>query len=107
MMSAFRASGCRTCAGSVSVTSASSTSGCGREVSLDHDLGLEEDVGTGYDVLTWIEQRVATDGSYAPPEIHIHTSNVAARERMGSAVRGIENLIGGRSSLNDRDGSNG
>ena len=29
------------------------------EVSLDHDLGEEDGVGTGYDVLRFIEERVA------------------------------------------------
>src|SRR5438874_440751 len=29
------------------------------EISLDHDLGVEIEVGTGYDVLLWIEDQVA------------------------------------------------
>ena len=28
------------------------------EIDLDHDLGVESEVGTGYDVLTWIENQV-------------------------------------------------
>jgi len=70
------------------------------EVSLDHDLGPEDEVGTGYDVLKWIEERVALDETYRPPMIHIHTSNIGARDRMESAVHGIESLI-------DRRGSRG
>jgi len=63
------------------------------EVSLDHDLGEETEVGTGYDVLRWIEERTASDDAYQPPAIHIHTSNIGARDRMESAVRGISNLV--------------
>ncbi len=66
------------------------------EVSLDHDLGEESEVGTGYDVLVWIEGRVAFDETYQPPVIHIHTSNIGARDRMESAVRGIANLLARR-----------
>jgi hypothetical protein len=66
------------------------------EVSLDHDLGPDEEVGTGYDVLGWIEERVAGDEGYEPPVIHIHTSNIAARGRMESAVQGIQNFLGRR-----------
>jgi Cyclic-phosphate processing Receiver domain len=63
------------------------------EVSLDHDLGDEAVVGTGYDVLLWIEERVATDPGYEPPMIHIHTSNIGSRGRMESAVQGIQRLV--------------
>lgn len=68
------------------------------EVSLDHDLGDEAEVGTGYDVLTWIEERVALDEAYEPPVIHIHTSNIGTRDRMESAVVGIANLLLRRST---------
>ena len=66
------------------------------EVSLDHDLGEAAEVGTGYDVLLWIEERVALDDAYVAPVVHIHTSNIGARERMESAVRGIASLIAKR-----------
>jgi hypothetical protein len=56
---------------------------------LDHDLGPEAEVGTGCDVLKWIEERVTLDQTYQPPVIHIHTSNIGARDRMESAVQGI------------------
>ena len=57
-------------------------------VSLDHDLG-DDDVGTGYDVLKWIEEAVATR-DFSPPTITIHTSNVSARQKMELAVQSIE-----------------
>lgn len=65
------------------------------ELSLDHDLG-EEGEGDGYDVLLWIEERAATDEGYVPPLIHVHTSNVIARERMESAVASIERIVSNR-----------
>ena len=61
------------------------------EVSLDHDLGDDPDVGTGYDVLAWLEEQVALHG-FEPPLIHVHTSNPSARDRMEAAARAIEKL---------------
>lgn len=56
-------------------------------VSLDHDLG-DDAKGTGYDVLAWIEEMVATQG-FTPPLIQIHTANPAARLRMNAAADAI------------------
>jgi hypothetical protein len=72
------------------------------EMSLDHDLGEETDVGSGYDVLVWIEERVALDETYGPPVIHVHTSNLGARDRMTSAVRSIELRSLGRRGCRER-----
>lgn len=58
------------------------------ELSLDHDLGDDEH-GTGYDVVLWVEREVITNG-FAPPAIHIHTQNSSAREKMLAGVRSIE-----------------
>ena len=66
------------------------------EVSLDHDLGEDSNVGSGYDVLLWIEARMAFDETYRPPVIHIHTSNTGALGRMEAAVNGIERLVAKR-----------
>lgn len=54
------------------------------DISLDHDLG-DDQRGTGYDVLLWIEEAVATVNFKAPRMI-IHSANPAARERMDAAV---------------------
>ena len=62
-------------------------------VSLDHDLG-DDQHGTGYDVLLWIEEQVATAG-FRPPGIAIHSANAAARLRMQAAIRSIERYAGG------------
>ncbi len=62
------------------------------EISLDHDLG-EAQNGTGYDVLCYIEERVAQDEEYLPPKIGIHTDNPPARYKMNKAVRSIERMV--------------
>jgi hypothetical protein len=67
--------------------------GCVEEISLDHDLG-PPDVGTGYDVVAWLEARVISDG-FSPPLIRIHTANPVARVRMQAAVRSIERALEG------------
>lgn len=66
------------------------------EVSLDHDLGDPDEVGDGYAVAVWIEERVATDDTYIPPILHVHSSNVAGRERLEAAVRSIERIVAAR-----------
>jgi hypothetical protein len=56
-------------------------------LSLDHDLG-DDAHGTGYDVVLWIEEQVATT-NFQPLEIAIHSANVSARSKMEAAVRSI------------------
>lgn len=60
------------------------------ELSLDHDLG-DDQRGTGYDVILWIEQAVALH-SFTPPKITIHSANLSAREKMMADVNSIELL---------------
>jgi hypothetical protein len=71
--------------------------GTAEEISLDHDLGDRPEAGDGYDVLLWVEERVATDPSYRPPTFHVHTSNPVARDRMEAAVSAIEAMVATRS----------
>ncbi len=52
------------------------------------DLG-DDQRGTGYDVLLWLEQEVVLH-QYAVPEIIIHTANPAARQRMLASVDAIK-----------------
>lgn len=61
------------------------------EISLDHDLG-DDERGTGYDVLEWIEAEVVLN-AFKPPKIKIHSANPPARARMSAAVRSIESHI--------------
>jgi hypothetical protein len=61
------------------------------EISLDHDLS-DDNRGTGYDVVLWIEEQVATS-NFQPPVIHVHTANSSAREKMEAGVRQINKLL--------------
>ncbi len=62
-------------------------------ISLDHDLG-DDDHGTGYDVILWIEEAVATRG-FRPPRIKVHSANSSARVKMEAGIRQIERLAAG------------
>ena len=61
------------------------------EVSLDHDLGNDER-GTGYDVVLWVEEAVATRG-FIPPRLVVHSANSSARAKMEQGIAKIERLI--------------
>lgn len=65
-------------------------SGAVKEISLDHDLG-DDDRGTGYDVLLWIEEAVATRGFIAP-FMRVHSANSSARQKMEMAIATIQAL---------------
>lgn len=58
------------------------------ELSLDHDLG-DDERGTGYDVILWIEEAVVTTG-FKPPQIHVHSANTSARGKMLAGIASIE-----------------
>ncbi len=58
------------------------------EISLDHDLG-DDERGTGYDVVLWIEEQVIIHGFY-PPRMSVHSANTSARMKMESGIRSIE-----------------
>ncbi len=62
------------------------------EISLDHDLGDDDKIGTGYDVLLYIEQQVYLH-DYIPPKIKIHTANVSARIKMEAALHNIKKIL--------------
>ncbi len=57
------------------------------EISLDHDLGDDEH-GTGYDVVLWIEEAVFTKG-FKPPKMKVHSANLSARIKMESGIQSI------------------
>ena len=60
------------------------------ELSLDHDLG-DDDHGTGYDVILWIEEQVVTN-NFSPPLIKVHSANTSARQKMEAGIESIERL---------------
>jgi hypothetical protein len=61
------------------------------EVSLDHDLGNDER-GTGYDVVLWVEEAVATQ-RFVAPKLVVHSANSSARAKMEQGIAKIERLI--------------
>ena len=60
------------------------------ELSLDHDLG-DDTRGTGYDVILWIEQAVATR-NFMAPKIYVHSANASAVQKMRAGIESIERL---------------
>lgn len=54
-------------------------------LSLDHDLG--DDAGNGYEVVTWVEGMVFTEGYVPPIKMTVHSDNAGARKKM---LLGIE-----------------
>jgi hypothetical protein len=61
------------------------------ELSLDHDLGLNS-VGTGYDVLLWIEHQVYMN-NYSPPMMSVHSQNASAAAKMALAIKHIDDYL--------------
>jgi hypothetical protein len=58
-------------------------------ISLDHDLG-DDQRGTGYDVVLWIEEAVIVD-NFTPPHMQVHSSNASARIKMELGIQNILN----------------
>lgn len=61
------------------------------EISLDHDLG-DDERGTGYDVVLWIEEAVVCRGFVPPARISVHSANSSAREKMLAGIKTIKIL---------------
>ena len=61
------------------------------EISLDHDLG-DDERGTGYDVVLWIEEAVITRG-FVPPKIKVHSANSSARIKMELGIESINTFM--------------
>jgi hypothetical protein len=61
------------------------------ELSLDHDLG-DDERGTGYHVVLWIEEAVALRGFKPPAKISVHSDNWSARPKMEAGIRKIKQL---------------
>ncbi|WP_112477836.1 cyclic-phosphate processing receiver domain-containing protein [Vibrio variabilis] len=57
------------------------------EISLDHDLG-DDTLGTGYDVVVWIEEQVIVN-RFKPPKILVHSANSSARIKMEMGISNI------------------
>jgi hypothetical protein len=57
-------------------------------LSLDHDLGNDER-GTGYDVVCWIEEAVFVR-QFRPPRIFVHSDNSPGKRKMLDGIKQIE-----------------
>ncbi|MEZ4449548.1 MAG: cyclic-phosphate processing receiver domain-containing protein [Nannocystaceae bacterium] len=58
-------------------------------VSLDHDLGDEAEVGSGYQVACWIEA-AAFEGRLRRLEWRVHSANPIGRRRMEAALQAAD-----------------
>ena len=69
------------------------------EVSLDHDLGPDEQEGKR--VLVYFEEKIFHDETYVPPYVNIHTANASVRKTMEEVARRMnwlrEKRLGGGS----------
>lgn len=70
------------------------------EMSLYHDLG-NDDRGTGYDVVLWIEEAVITR-SFALPEMAVHSANASARLKMEAGIRSIVEHVSRTAAARER-----
>lgn len=60
-------------------------------LSLDHDLG--DEVPTGYDLLNWIERKIAIDGWQPRFTFQIHSANPVGRDNMQRAITSIKRMM--------------
>jgi hypothetical protein len=68
-------------------------------ISLDHDLGDDELIGTGYDVVLWMEEAVVL-GKFTPPKINVHSANPAGSRRMRAGIKQIRKLYAAKCNHN-------
>jgi hypothetical protein len=61
------------------------------DISLDHDLG-DDQRGTGYDVVLWIEEAVVLRG-FTPPKMTVHSANSSARLKMEAGITAIQRRL--------------
>jgi|CXWL01.1.fsa_nt_gi hypothetical protein len=61
------------------------------EIDLDHDLGNDELLGTGYTVVKWIEEQVYFT-SFVPPVMKIHSANPEGVRKMRDGIDSINRI---------------
>ena len=66
-------------------------------LSLDHDLGLDEngkDLPDGNDLVKKMEEMVATDPSFRPKlQLHVHSDNCVEIQQMLAGIRSIYRFL--------------
>ena len=65
-------------------------------ISLDHDLGDDERLGTGYTVVCWVEEKVFKDDTYNPPYIGVHSQNTVGVLNMRAGISSIGQMLSKR-----------
>ena len=67
-------------------------------LSLDHDLGWADPTHIGYDVVTWIEERVFNDPTFYVPEIRVHSQNFSEGgvKKMLAGIESIKRMKGAK-----------
>jgi hypothetical protein len=60
-----------------------------QKISFDHDLG-DDDYGTGYDVIKFIEERVFLYSWEPLMEFAVHTDNAAGMKNIRAAIDSIQ-----------------
>lgn len=75
------------------------------EISLDHDLG-DDERGTGYHVVLWIEEAVVSRG-FIPPKMYVHSANSSARQKMEMGIQAINRLAAAQKATFEPDGPSG
>lgn len=75
------------------------------EISLDHDLG-DDERGTGYHVVLWIEEAVVSRG-FIPPKMYVHSANSSARQKMEMGIQAINRLAAAQKATLEPDGPSG
>ena len=58
-------------------------------VSLDHDLGLDPGIGSGYDIALWIEENAFYD-TLEPIEWYVHSVNPIGKRKMTLALQNAD-----------------
>lgn len=61
------------------------------DLSLDHDLG-DDATGTGYTLVTWLEEQVALNNLRPPARLKVHSGNPVGRARMEVVIKNIHRL---------------
>lgn len=66
------------------------------EISLDHDLGDDEQYGTGMTVVKWIEEETFSNSDFIPPVIRIHSANPVGIKNMKDGIESIKRMVEAR-----------
>ena len=61
-----------------------------KELSLDHDLGFEDDRDNGYKVVLWLEEQVIVNRFDPPTNITVHSDNASAIQKMIAGISQIQ-----------------